>query len=244
VIDQTSEKHWPAVAVFARAPVPGQAKTRLVPLLGAEGAAQFQAALAHDVIRKVAWLRGVWRYLFFAGCTPLEWTDCHGGTARLTGYALVPQRGADLGKRLEGAYRRLLGHHPGAVVIGTDSPALSAARLRQALCELRWCDAVLGPCPDGGYYLLGLRRLEKGLFRRIRWGTSFAFRDTLHNLVAGGLSCSVLEPLPDVDRPADFRELANSLWRRPELRRLAPATWSFVRGPRARRVLKHLFENS
>jgi uncharacterized protein len=215
------------VAIFARAPAPGEAKTRLVPLLGPEGAAQLQGALICDAVRKVALLRGVARYVFFAGRAPLTWMNCGSGPDTAC-CGLVLQRGADLGERLERAFRRLLGRHPSALVIGTDSPTLPAQKLRQALDELSCCEAVLGPCPDGGYYLIGLRRFSKDLFRGVRWGTAFAFRDTLNNLIERHFSCSVLEPLPDVDRPADFRRLAESLSRRPELRRLARATWSFV----------------
>ncbi len=230
-----SKKDWPAAAIFARAPVSGEAKTRLAPLLGLKGAAQFQAALVCDAVRKVASLRGVSPYLFLAGRTPFAWMNCPGGGPEMTRCVLVPQQGADLGERLERAFRQLLGRHPAALVMGTDSPTLSTQKLRQALRELRCCEAVLGPCPDGGYYLIGLRRSSTDLFRGVRWGTPFAFRDTLRNLVERHFSCSVLEPLPDIDRPADFRRLAQSLSLSPQLRRLAPATWSFVNRANDRR---------
>jgi uncharacterized protein len=216
------------VAIFARAPEPGKAKTRLWPLLGREGAAAFQAALISDAMRKVASLRGIARYLFILANGPLGFTFGGQGQARNQGYTLVGQQGTDLGERLQRAFLRMLGRHPSALVIGTDSPQLTPRGLRRALDELRWCDAVLGPCPDGGYYLIGLRRFERGLLRAVRWGTSFAFQDTLHNLVQCCFSCSVLEPLLDIDRPADFRRLSKTLSLRPQLRRLAPATWSFM----------------
>jgi len=76
--------------------------------------------------------------------------------------------------------------------------------------------------------LIGLRRFESGLLRGVRWGTSFAFQDTLGNLVKRHFSCSVLGPLLDIDRPTDFRRLSKSLSLSPQLRCLAPATWSFV----------------
>ncbi len=216
------------MAIFARAPEPGKAKTRLWPLLGREGAAAFQAALMSDAVRKVASLGGIARYLFILGNGPLGFTFGGRGQAGTYGYTLVRQQGKDLGERLQRAFCRMLGRHPRVLVIGTDSPQLSPRGLRRALYELRWCDAVLGPCPDGGYYLIGLRRFERGLLRAVRWGTSFAFQDTLHNLVKCCFSCSVLEPLLDIDRPADFRRLSKSLSLSPQLRRLAPATWSFV----------------
>lgn len=225
MIESTSKQDSPAVAVFARAPEPGKAKTRLLPLLGPEGAAAFQAALLADALRKVASLSGIARYLFVLA-------DGRSGLAkRIQGnraYILAGQRGKDLGERLRQAFHRMLRRHWRVLVIGTDSPELSPRVLRQALDELLWCDAVLGPCPDGGYYLIGLRRFRKGLFHGVRWGTRFAFGDTLRNLIEGHFSCSILEPLLDIDRPGDFYRLSKRMSRSPQLRRLAPATWSFV----------------
>jgi uncharacterized protein len=229
VIQSTIQKHSPAVAILARAPEPGKAKTRLSPLLGPEGAATFQAALLSDALRKVASLGGIASFLFVFWIGALGFALGHIGRARNHRYILAGLQGRDLGERLERAFHRMLRRHWRVLVIGTDSPELSPRVLRRALDELRWCDAVLGPCPDGGYYLIGLRRFKEGLFRDVRWGTSFAFRDTLRNLVEGHFSCSILEPLLDIDRPADFRRLSKSLSLSPRLRRLAPATWSFVK---------------
>ncbi|PYV07946.1 MAG: hypothetical protein DMG23_14885 [Acidobacteria bacterium] len=82
--------------------------------------------------------------------------------------------------------------------------------------------------------MIGLRQVEtgipRGLFRNIRWGSAFAFRDTLRNILRNNLSCSVLEPMGDVDRPQDFRQLARELARNRAARRVAPATWKFLKG--------------
>ena len=216
------------MAIFARGPEPGKAKTRLWPLLGREGAAAFQAALIGDALRKVTSIGSITRYLFVLANSPLGFGIGSQGRARNHKCTLAWQQGTDLGERLERAFHRMLCCHRRVLVIGTDSPELTPRGLRQALDELRWCDGVLGPCPDGGYYLIGLRRLERGLFPGVRWGTSLAFQDTLRNLVKCHFSCSVLEPLLDIDRPADFRRLAKRLSLSSQLRRLAPATWSFV----------------
>lgn len=230
-------KHSTAIAIFARHPIPGRTKTRLIPLLGRAGAAEFQAALIQDAARKVEALTRSGRvagYLFL----PVPLTRSHQGPPKCT---ILPQRGRGLGTRLDGAFRSLLGHHASAVVIGTDSPLLTPRTLRLALAELRVCDAVLGPCPDGGYYLVGFgdRAVgalgRRGVFGRVRWGTAFAFRDTLSNMVRRGLSCSILEPVSDVDRPQDWRRLARDLARSRAARRLAPATWRFVTGMTDRR---------
>jgi len=221
---RNSGRRLPAVAIFARAPQPGRAKTRLVPVLGPQGAADFQAALLTDTVRKVeTFSRIAVRWLFGTGAA---FPACR--LAR--GWKLARQRGKDLSERLERAFRRLLAAYSAAVVIGTDSPLLEPRVVRQALRELRACDAVLGPCPDGGFYLIGLRRLPRGLFRGVRWSSSFAFRDVLESVSSHGLIASVLSPLADVDRPADLLALAQQFFFLASARRLAPATWGFVKG--------------
>lgn len=222
-VDGSSRQPPPAVAIFARAATPGKSKTRLVPLLGARGAAEFQAALISDTLRKVAALTGdPARYLFLAGRVLPD-------LSAIPDYTVARQRGADLGERLERAFKQLLRRHPAALVLGTDSPTLPPRILRAAFEELRFCDAVLGPCPDGGYYLIGLRRLRVGMFRGIRWGTGFAFRDTLRNLRRCDFSCSVLEPFEDVDRPADVQRLRRAMAQSAAVRRSAPATWRYLK---------------
>jgi hypothetical protein len=233
----------PAVAVFARAPIAGHAKTRLIPLLGAQAAAGFQAALISDTLRKVARLKGcVQPYLFLAGNSitfgrsHAEAILCMQSCAppRLGEFRVIRQKGKGLGERLANAFRRLLRLHPSCVIIGTDSPLFPGRILRQALRELHACESVLGPCPDGGYYLIALRGpadpgMLRGIFRRVRWGTAFAFSDTLRNLLRLGLSCSVLEDCADVDLPRDFQRLKRNLSRDRTARRQAPATWRFLK---------------
>jgi glycosyltransferase A (GT-A) superfamily protein (DUF2064 family) len=273
----------PAVAVFARTPIARQAKTRLIPLLGAPAAAGFQAALISDTLRKVARLNGRFQpYLFLAGNritlgrnhaqailrvrsgapphlrssekkpvgarhgVPLpefsigyvsrnETPSTSSQSQLLSEFRIMRQKGKGLGERLANAFRTLLRLHPSCVVIGTDSPLFPGRILRQALRELRACESVLGPCPDGGYYLIALRqpsdpRMLRGIFRKVRWGTAFAFSDTLRNLLRLGLSCSVLEECSDVDLPRNFQRLKKNLSRNRTARRLAPATWKFLRG--------------
>ena len=212
----------PALAIFARAPVPRKAKTRLIPLLGPRGAAEFHAALVCDVLQKVNALGSqVVPYLFLAG-------GRHPISSSLSDYTLVRQRGADLGERLERAFRKLLKRHRGALVIGTDSPLLPGRVLIRALEKLRGADAVLGPCPDGGFYLIGLRRLVPGLFDRVRWGSASACRDVQESLRAHDYSCAMLELVDDVDRPSDVVRLNRKLAANPAARRLAPSAWRFV----------------
>ncbi len=219
-----------AIAIFARSPVPGQAKTRLIPHLGVRGAAHFQAALILDTLRKVKAVESkLTRYLFVAGPPfpiPSVEVNCR----------LEFQHGTGLGERLRHAFELLLRRHERALVIGTDSPDLTPGLLRQGLEELRVCDAVLGPCPDGGFYLIGLRasragarrRLAAGTLARVRWGSRFAFRDVLQSLLRKDLSCSILEPVRDIDRPRDFESLRRAMGRKKQARRHSPSVWRFL----------------
>jgi uncharacterized protein len=210
------------VAIFARAVLPGKTKTRLIPALGPGGAAQFHQALVSDALGKVAGLKGKTAcYLYTAGGSLPK-----GIVPRA--FECRRQQGRDLAQRLQRAFTQLLRQHPRVVVIGTDSPILAPSVLRQALEELRAVDSVLGPCPDGGYYLIGLRKTCRGLFSGLSLGTEFAFGDTLGSLLSHGLSCSVLEPCPDVDRPEDLAALKKSLVKNPAARRLMPQTWRFL----------------
>ncbi len=226
----SARRPLPAVAIFARAVSPGAVKTRLIPLFGAPGAAEFHAALISDTVRKLNHVaKHASRYFFLAG-----WKF----PPSLAGYRRQRQRGGGLGVRLEQAFQLLFRRHTAAVIIGTDSPELPPKVLVRALGELRSCDAVLGPCPDGGYYLIGMRRQERqrlrGVFRRVRWGSSSAFRDTLDSFLRRGFICSILDHCPDVDRPEDFRRLRRSMGRSGAARLASPAVWRFMKQFRPR----------
>jgi uncharacterized protein len=219
----TPSKIPPALAVFARAPIAGAAKTRLIPLLGPRGAADFHAALVSDTLQRVNALGDrVAPYFFLAG-------DKFPVSSSLSDYTLKRQHGEDLGERLADAFRALLKRHRRVLVTGTDSPLLSRQGLLRALERLRASDAVLGPCPDGGFYAVGLRRLEKGLFENVRWGSASAFQDLLANLKTRDFSFAIVGSVEDVDRPEDVERLKAALVESAAARGLAPSTWRFLR---------------
>lgn len=191
------------VAVMARAPVPGEAKTRLIPALGAEGAARLQAwMLARAVETACA-----------AGVGPVElW---HAGDAthpafsayRASGVpALRAQPEADLGTRMLAALRGSV-TSAGALVIGTDCPALTPQGLRDAAAALRGHDAVVVPAEDGGYVLIGMREPRAEAFAGIAWGGEQVMAATRARLRALDWRWAELPPLWDVDRAADLQRL-------------------------------------
>jgi len=196
------------VIVFAKAPQPGSVKTRLIPLLGAEGAAALHARL---VERALATARRAALDRLELHCAPDASDPFFGFCAHHYGAVLTPQAEGDLGARMLAAFEAVLAAHARALLIGTDCPALTARHLRQADEALReGNDAVLVPCEDGGYALIGLTRCDARLFDGIAWGGSQVMAETRARLAALGWRWHELETLWDVDRPEDYTRLTGS----------------------------------
>lgn len=196
------------IAILAKAPVPGQAKTRLIPLLGAEGAARLQGwLLARTVDTAEAAGTGP-VVLWCAG--PPDHEDFHRclGSGRMS---LRVQPDGDIGARMLAAAAAARSS-AGMLVIGTDCPVLTPDLLREAAAALNDHDAVVFPVEDGGYVLIGMRRPAPELFAGIDWSTERVMTQTRERL--RGLGWSWVEPatLWDVDRPADYLRLAKLAW--------------------------------
>ncbi len=198
------------ILVFARAPVPGACKTRLIPSLGARGAALAHQALTNHTLLTAtrAQLAPVELY-----CSP---DPRHAyfirARARL-GLRLRRQAGGDLGRRMAWAVRNALSHAKAAVIIGTDCPALSKDYLRRACAALEKHAVVLGPADDGGYVLIGARAHAPRLFAGIAWGGSGVLTATRRRLRRLGLNWIELEPLWDVDTLSGWRRARRLLAR-------------------------------
>jgi uncharacterized protein len=193
----------PAVAVFAKAPVPGEVKTRLAPMLGEEAAAQLHALL---VRRALATARASGLGPVSLWCAPDPGHPFFAACAEEFGVSLHGQRGSDLGERMARAFALLLARAP-ALLIGTDCPALDAEDLRTAAASLSTHDAVLQPAEDGGYVLVGLARPLSAMFEGIAWGGSHVMRETRARLRAAGATWRELAMRWDVDRPEDYQRL-------------------------------------
>lgn len=198
-----------AVTVFAKAPVAGLAKTRLMPALGADGAAALAARmLGHALARAVA-----------AGVGPVDLCGTPDAAhpalvaaAAAAGVALTSQDDGDLGRRMHRAFARTLARHRRALLIGTDAPALDAAMLREAAARLLDHDAVFVPALDGGYALVGLRRADPRWFADMPWSTPGVMDETRRRLRAAGLRWAELAPVADIDEPQDLVHLP-AAWR-------------------------------
>lgn len=188
--------------VFAKAPRAGEVKTRLIPLLGAAGAAALHRQLVHRTLVTAtdASLGPV--ELHVAPSTDDAFLqDC----ARRFGVALIPQHGADLGVRMCNAFDDGLARHGRVIIIGTDCPVLAARHLAGAQAALSsGNDAVLIPAEDGGYALIGLTRCDQRLFEHMAWGGDTVLAATRERLRELKWRWHELETLWDIDRPEDY----------------------------------------
>jgi uncharacterized protein len=209
-----------AIVVFAKAPEPGQVKTRLCPPLTPAAAAELQRACLSDLWARLGCLTGVHRVL------------CHDppGAAELfrdllgSATDLLAQPEGELGQRLIAAFDQLFarGLRP-LVAVGADSPDLPLEFLSLALKSLQDgpCEVALGPAVDGGYTLIGLSQPHPELFRRIPWSTSDVFAVTQERCREAGLRVLTVPEWDDVDDSASLSRLRERVLAQPhELPRL------------------------
>jgi len=191
----------PGVAVFARAPVAGYAKTRLIGRLGATGAAALQHRLT---ARAIGTARAAALGPVSLWCAPDRGHPAFAAFARECGVALHDQPGGDLGTRMLHAFRALTAERP-LLLIGTDCPALEVRHLRACATALHdGADAVFLAAEDGGYVLVGMARPLPALFAGVAWGSAQVMQQTRRR--AAGCRLAIAEPavLWDIDGPADY----------------------------------------
>jgi len=198
----------------------------LIPRLGARGAQELHRACLEATVQLGASLpRTVDKFLYLTSATPIEARRAAQALQLPRGVRVRVQGRGELGARLARMFAALWNEGRQRVaVIGSDSPTLTARRVREGLAALQRADAVLGPARDGGYYLIGLRRTSKSLFslfREVEWGTRRALAQTLGNLRAAGLRVRLLPMGYDVDTPGDLRRLERDV-KRNRQRHLAP----------------------
>ena len=197
-----------ACVIMTKQPQVGKTKTRLCPPLTAQEAADLSEALLLDTIALVSQLPGIDLALaitppsseaYFAGITP-------------PGTRLVPVEGENIGECLVQAIGTLLdlGYRK-ALAINADSPSLPAEYIVQAADSLDYHDLVLGPGEDGGYYLVGMNRLHRGIFDDIPWSTATVLPRTLQRSLALGLSTALTPAWYDIDTVAELQRLNKDL---------------------------------
>jgi rSAM/selenodomain-associated transferase 1 len=191
------------VCVFAKLPLLGRVKTRLARSIGAAAAAQLAAAMLNDVWSVAASLQ--------ATVPVLAAAEAGDFGINVPEERVWLQTAGDLGLRIECILRRALETAPFAIAVGADAPLITAAHLVQAIRHLRSGHAVLGPCCDGGFYLLGLSRCPPGLLAGIRWSSEHTFQETEHRLCAHGMTVAQLDALFDVDTVTEVEQLRSKL---------------------------------
>jgi len=212
-----------ALIVVAREPVPGSTKTRLCPPFTPESAAEFYRRLLLDTLTLMSRLEAADHVVAY---TP---DDARAYFANLVpnGFRLIPQQGADLGERLSSALRHHfdLGYRR-VVVMNSDGPTLPLTCLEAAFSGLDQADVTLGPGHDGGYYLIGMKRLHAELFQGIAWSTEHVLEQTLVACRRLGLTAHELPLWYDIDVAADLERLRQDVASDPSC---APQTWAFLR---------------
>lgn len=195
--------------IFAKAPVPGAVKTRLIPPLDAATAAILHRALVERTLALATDALPVAGGRIELWCAPDTAHPYFAHCASRFPVTLRTQHGSDLGARMHDALGDAIGRGDRPVLIGTDCPMLDRARIDEAFAALApgGADVVMLPTEDGGYALIGASRLDRTLFDGIAWGTDSVFAQTAGRIRALGWTLHRMATGWDVDRPEDLERL-------------------------------------
>ena len=195
-----------AVICFTRVPKPGATKTRLLPVLKPRQCADLHWAFLKDLADTY---RKLDAHLFVAYTPDADWESLktvfpHAG--------FYPQKGNDLGERMYRVIRKVLElGYESAVLTGTDLPMMTAAHLERGFAVLEEKDIAIGPTSDGGYYLIGMKKPCREVFRVEGYGGASVFESTVAAAEDAGLSVGLALPCDDVDTPGDLWDLTKTV---------------------------------
>ncbi len=198
-----------ALIVFTKTPVKGRIKTRLQPHLAPDTILGLYKSFITEAISKCSRLKRIDKFI---GCSPSKDNNFINELTRTYKIKSFNQRGENLGERLVNAFKDYLGKgYTEIVIIGSDSPSLPIEYIKKAFLELKKNDFVLGPCCDGGYYLVGARKVIPEVFHNIPWGTDRVLRKTLGKLNSLNIRYSLIPFWYDIDTIEDLRFFRNHL---------------------------------
>lgn len=192
------------IVIFAKAPIPGYAKTRLIAALGPEGAATLAAKM---LLRTVGLARQAAIGPIELCVTPDPEQDCFRALEVGSDVMWSRQSEGDLGMRMETAVQRTLASGENVICIGTDCVDLEVLHLQKAAIALHKDSAVIAPAFDGGYVLLGLSTFDSSIFKDIVWSTDTVFKETMARVIRLNWRLTQLETLRDIDEPEDLQYL-------------------------------------
>ncbi len=193
------------IQVFAKAPTPGEVKTRLIPALGAAGAAELHRRLSERQLQALSTVSASGELWCAPDCADPFFRHC----CEQYGVTLHAQRGDDLGERLYRGLADGLRRHRFAIAVGCDIPGLDAVVIEEALKMLeQGSETVFVPAEDGGYGLIGLTRIDRKLFEGIAWGSASVMEESRERLRTLGWRWHELNGCWDLDRPEDLERLS------------------------------------
>jgi uncharacterized protein len=202
-----------ALIIFAKAPIPGQVKTRLCPPLTPDEAATLHGSFVLDTLERTKLAATTLKLPFdrYLACAPAATHVFFKIMEERHGVKVTDQVGDDLGARMNQAFETMFARsYRQVLIIGTDVPTVPLNHFKQALAKLEQSDLVLGPAQDGGYYLIGLTRPAPELFIDIPWSTDQVLGLTQDKAARVGLKTALLEPWRDVDTLADLQALIDA----------------------------------
>ena len=194
------------IQVFAKAPIRGFVKTRLITELGEKTATDVYVELLEHTLQvalSAHYKAQIW-------CAPSQQHEFFQHYAQEEGFVLKDQSDCGLGERMQLALKQGLEEYDEVVLIGADCPVMRAEYLTRAFEALGSSDVVLGPAEDGGFVLIACRKIDEKMFDGVRWGSSTVLEQTLDALTKVELSSQLLPVLWDVDTPADVRRWRQS----------------------------------
>jgi len=191
-----------ALIVFVKTPIKGTVKTRLSPHLSDSRILRLYKSFLRTITKRCSMLKGIDRFL---GCTPSKDNRFLLSLAEEYGYRCFEQRGRDLGERIVNAFKDYLDKpYKRVVIIGSDSPTIPLGYIRDAFRALKKRDLVLGPCNDGGYYLVGAKTVYEKVFKGIPWDTPDVLNKTVDRMNSVGVNYFLLPFWYDIDRIEDL----------------------------------------
>ncbi|MBI5184706.1 MAG: TIGR04282 family arsenosugar biosynthesis glycosyltransferase [Nitrospinae bacterium] len=198
-----------ALAILAKCPIPGKAKTRLQPRISPEDSARLQEALILDTVFKARDIPGIDAFI---GCPPSDGKSFFKDLQKKTGIGTFLQKGETLGEKIQNVFREKFGQgYEKVAVIGVDSPTFPPEFLTEAALALDESDAVVGPTVDGGYYLVGMKGNFKPILPDGDMGHERVLQEALDRCERLGLKTSTLPPWYDLDAFPDLEFAATHI---------------------------------